>query len=136
MQTNPASKSLLQLQPFNVTTTWLTVTTNILSRHAERMQRIKSYQINSVRFCSGIVRGYLGYSPFNRRLDFECLVSASLQGKRTSRITFQITADDWTEIEALCKRINTTPTAFIRAAFANQAQKWAEFDQESKTLIA
>lgn len=132
----PTTPRTLQVQPFTVTTEWLSVSTNILARHEERMQRIRSYQTDRVRFCSSLVTDYLLDSSHNRRLEMECMVNDSLQGRRTSRITFQIEADKWAEIVTLCERIHSTPTAFIRAAIASAAQTWVRFDKEQQTRTA
>lgn len=132
----PTASQTLQVQPFTVTTEWLSVSTSILARNYERMQRIRGYQINSVGFCSTVVKEYRLDSMGHRWSAFKCQCLESLQGRRASRITFQIEADEWEEIIALCERNNTTPTGFIRAAFAAAAARWEAFDEEQQARTA
>lgn len=125
----------LEIQPFTVTTEWVSVTTSILARHAERMQTVPSYQKNRLRYCGELLTNYQNAKLFNdnRGLEMECLTHGHVTGRRTSRITFAIEAGRWAQIVDLCERINTTPTAFIRAAIAYAAEGWERFDQQQRT---
>jgi hypothetical protein len=130
MKTTPATPRTLKIQPFTVTTEWVSVTTSILASHGKRMQRIQLYQKNRDYYCTRLVEEVLADPSFIRRLQMACFASRYYTGKATSPFTFVIEANRWAEIEAHARRINSTPTAFIRAAIAHTAEKWARFDQE------
>lgn len=124
----------LETQPFTVTTEWVRITTSILARHAEKMQHIPYYQTNPGRFCAWLVKRYqtTNFINSNRRLELECLAHGILTGRKTSPFTFAMEASQWAGIVNLCESINTTPTAFIRAAIAHAAQGWARFDEQTR----
>lgn len=121
----------LKIQPFTVTTQWVSVTTSILARHAERMQSVPYYQTDSLRFGGQLVKSYHTTKTIhdNQGLEHECLIWGNMTGRRLSPITFAIEAERWAEIETLAKRINSTPAAFVRAAIAKAAKGWARFDE-------
>lgn len=122
----------LEIQPFTVTTEWVSVTTSILARHDKRMQGISGFQTRPAHFCKKLVRNYLNASDSNRRLQIECMAHGSVTGRATRPFTFTIEARRWAELVTLCNRINSTPTAFIRAAVASAAQAWDRFEEQAR----
>lgn len=126
----------LKVEPFTVTTEWVSVTTSILARHEERMQSVPNYQANRIRYCGDLVESYLCHNLCNdnRGLESACLMQSCLKNEgRICRITFAIEARTWARILNLCERINTTPTAFIRAAIQHAAKAWAKHDLNIRT---
>ena len=120
----------LKVEPFTVTTEWVSVTTTILAKHAERMQRVPFYQKAPRLFCGQLVKSFHTDNLIHgtRRHEIKFLAYGFLTGRKTCPVTFNIEAARWAEITRLCSSINTTPTAFIRAAIAHAALGWARFD--------